>query len=164
MKPTKPRTLLIIGVVFAAIAWAVLRGVYTYLPPLSWTGVPALLIAGAIEAWAGRDLKARITGKAGFKPPPPLFVARLVALAKASSYAAAVVAGVALGFVVYLLRLLQAQTPRTDMITAGLTLGSALVLLAAALYLENCCRVPEDSDRDDETAPPPPPQSPFPSH
>jgi hypothetical protein len=162
MKPTRPWTLLIVGVIFAAITWAVLKGIYADLPPLSWTGVPALLIAAGIEAWAGRDLKARISGRDGYKPAPPLFVARLVVLAKASAYAAAVVAGVSIGFVIYLIRLLQATTPRTDMITAGVTFGASLVLLAGALYLENCCRIPEDSDRDDEPAPPP--QSPFPSH
>lgn len=163
MKPTRPRTLLIVAVICGVIAWAVLQGIYASLPPLSWTGVPALLIAAGIEAWAGRDVKARIAGREGYKPAPALFVARLVALAKASAYAAAVVAGVSLGFVIFLIRLLQATTPRTDMITAGVTFGSSLVLLAAALYLENCCRIPKDSDRDDEPAPPPP-QSPFPSH
>ena len=162
MRPTRPRTLLITGVVCAAIAWAALKGIYADLPPLSWTGVPALLIAAVIEAWAGRDVKARIAGGEGIKPAPPLFVARLVVLAKASAYAAAVVAGVSLGFVIFLLNLLEASTPRADMLTAGVTSGSALALLAAALYLENCCRIPEDSDRDDESAPPP--QSPFPSH
>ena len=163
MKPTRQRTLLIVGVVCAAITWAVLKGIYVDLPPLNWTGVPALLIAAVIEAWAGRDLKARIAGREGWKPAPALFVARLVVLAKASAYAAAVLAGVSFGFVIYLIRLLQAATPRTDMITAGVTFGSSLVLLAAALYLENCCRVPKDPDRDEEQAPPPP-QSPFPSH
>ena len=163
MKPTRQRTLLIVGVVCAAITWAVLKGIYADLPPLTWTGVPALLIAAVIEAWAGRDLKARIAGREGWKPAPALFVARLVVLAKASAYAAAVLAGVSFGFVIYLIRLLQAATPRTDMITAGVTFGSSLVLLAAALYLENCCRVPKDPDRDAEKAPPPP-QSPFPSH
>jgi hypothetical protein len=163
VKPTRPRTLLIVAVICGVIAWAVLQGIYASLPPLSWTGVPALLIAAGIEAWAGRDVKARIAGREGYKPAPALFVARLVALAKASAYAAAVVAGVSLGFVIFLIRLLQATTPRTDMITAGVTFGSSLVLLAAALYLENCCRIPKDSDRDDEPAPPPP-QSPFPSH
>lgn len=162
MKPTRARTLLIVVVACAVVVWAALKGIYAYLPPLSWTGVPALLIAAAIEGWAGRDVKARVSGREGYKPAPPLFVARLVVLAKASAYAAAVVAGVSLGFVIYLPRLLQATTPRTDMLTAGVTFGSSLVLLAAALYLENCCRIPKDSDHDDEPAPPP--QSPFPSH
>lgn len=161
MKPTRPRNLLIVGVIFAAIAWGVLKGIYADLPPLSWTGVPALLIAAIIEGWAGRDVRARIAGREGFKPAPALFVARLVVLAKATAYASAVLAGISLGFVIFLVSLLQAATPRTDMITAGVTFGSALVLLAAALYLENCCRVPKDFDRDDEPAPP---QSPFPSH
>jgi hypothetical protein len=49
------------------------------------------------------------------------------------------------------------------MLTAAVTFVSSLILLTAALYLENACRVPEDEDRDDEHAPPPP-QSPFPSH
>lgn len=164
MKPTSHRLLLATAVGCAAITWAVLTAVYSILPPLSWTGVPALLIAAALEAYAGHDLKARIAGSEGYKPAPPIFVARMVVLAKASAYAAAVVAGICLGFVIYLIRLLQAATPRTDMLTAGLAFGSALVLLAAALYLENCCRVPTDTDRDDEPAPPPPPQSPFPSH
>lgn len=163
MKPTRQRNLLITGVACAVIAWAVLQAVYSDLPPLSWTGVPALLIAAMIEGWAGRDLKARITGREGYKPAPPLFVARLVVLAKASAYAAAVLAGLSFGFVIYLISLLQAQTPRTDMITAGVTFVCALVLLAAALYLENCCRIPRDSG-DDDKVPPPPPQSPFPSH
>jgi len=164
MKPTRQRNLALIGIVCAVIAWAVLQVVYNDLPPLSWTGPPALLIAAMIEGWAGRDLKARITGADGYKPAPPLFVARMVVLAKASAYAASVVAGLAFGFVLYLLRLLQAQTPRTDMITAGVTFICALVLLAAALYLENSCRIPRNPGRDDDKVPPPPPQSPFPSH
>jgi hypothetical protein len=153
----------VVALVCAAITWAALHAIYNSLPPLSWTGVPALLIAAMAEAWAGRDLKARISGRGGYKPAPPMFVARMVVLAKATAYAAAVIAGVAIGFVIYLLRLLQAATPRTDMITAGVTFASSLVLLAAALYLENSCRVPRDDsdDRDDEPAPP---QSPFPSH
>lgn len=163
MKPTRPRTLLVIGVVCAVITWAVLHAVYDSLPALPWTWVPALLVLAAGLAWIGRDLKARIAGREGYKSAPPLFVARMVVLAKACALAASVLAGIFLGFIVYLLRLLQASTPRTDALTAGVAFGSSLVLLAAALYLENACRLPKDGDRrDDEPAPPP--QSPFPSH
>ncbi|HEV3382980.1 MAG TPA: DUF3180 domain-containing protein [Trebonia sp.] len=163
MKPVSTRLLLLAAVFFAVVTWAVLHAVYTDLPPLSWTGVPALLIAAALEAWAGRDLKARIAGRERYKPAPALFVARMVALAKATAYTGSVVAGISLGFVIYLFGLLQAATPRTDMITAGVTFGSSILLLLAALYLENSCRVPKDDGRgqDDE---PPPPQSPFPDH
>lgn len=164
MKPTSARLLLLTAVVCAAITWGVLHAIYADLPPLAWTGVPALLIAAAAEAWAGRDLKARIAGRDGYKPAPPLFAARMVVLAKATAYAAVVVGGIAIGFVIYLFGLLQAATPRTDMITAGVTFASSMVLLVAALYLENSCRIPKDDDRDRDDTPAPPPQSPFPSH
>ena len=93
VKPTRTRTLLLIVVLAAAVTWAVLDAVYASLPPLTWTGVPALLIAAGAEAWLGRDLRARIQGKRGARPAPPLFVARMVALAKASSQTAALLAG-----------------------------------------------------------------------
>ena len=161
MKPTRARTLLLIIVLTAAVTWALLTVVYSKLPPLTWTGVPALLLAAAAEAWIGRDLRARIAGRPGSKPAPPLFVARMVALAKASSLVAALLAGVSAGFIVYLPGLLGASTPRSDMITASVAFGSSLVLLAAALYLEYCCRVPKNPDRGRDDAPAPPPPSPF---
>jgi len=161
VKPTRARTLLLISGLTAAVTWALLTVVYSKLPPLTWTGVPALLLAAAAEAWIGRDLRARILGRPGSKPAPPLFVARMVALAKASSLVAALLAGVSAGFIVYLPRLLDASTPRSDMITASVAFGSSLILLAAALYLEYCCRVPKNPDRGRDDAPAPPPPSPF---
>ena len=161
MKPTRVRTLLLVGVVAAAVTWALLTVLYSRLPPLSWTGVPALLIAAGAEAWTGRDLRARIQGRPGTWPAPPLFVARIVALAKATSLAAALVAGMSAGFAIYLSGMLNAATPRNDLITAGVSLASSLVLLAAAMYLEYCCRVPRNPDRERDDAPAPPPPSPF---
>jgi hypothetical protein len=148
MKPTRTSTLVIVAVVCAVVAWLLLHSVYEKLPPLPWTGVPALLVAGLAEAWTGRDLKARIAGRRGLKPAAPLFVSRMVALAKASSLAGAAIAGLAAGFVVYLSGSLNAPVPRQDAVTAAITLASAVVLCCAALYLEYCCRVPNAPDRD----------------
>ena len=158
MKPTRISTLVIIAVVCAAAGWVLLRAVYAKLPPLPWTGVPALLIAAAAEAWTGRDLRARIAGGSGqgarrgsgqgarrdLKPPAPLFVSRMVALAKASAVAAAIIAGFAAGFDFYLAGSLTASVPREDALTAVFTFVAAVLLGCAALYLENSCRVPED--------------------
>jgi len=147
MKPTRISTLVIIAVVCAAAGWLLLRAVYAKLPPLPWTGVPALLIAAVAEAWTGRDLKARISGRRqGLKPVAPLFVTRMVALAKATSVAAAIIAGFAAGFDFYLAGSLNASTPREDALTAVITFVAAVLLACAALYLENSCRVPEDPD------------------
>jgi hypothetical protein len=150
----------LVAVLAAAVTWAVLTAVYTSLPPLSWTGVPALLVAAIAEAWTGRDIRARIQGRPGARPAPPLFVARMVALAKATSQAAALLAGVSAGFIVYLSGMTNAPTPRGDLVNASLSFGACLVLLAAALFLEYCCRVPKNPDRDEDSVPPPPP-SPF---
>lgn len=162
MKPTRISTLVIIAVVCAAAGWVLLRAVYAKLPPLPWTGVPALLIAAVAEAWTGRDLRMRIAGThrrgsgqgargsgqgaRNLKPPAPLFVSRMVALAKASAVAAAIIAGFAAGFDFYLAGSLTASVPREDALTAVITFVAAVLLGCAALYLENSCRVPEDPD------------------
>lgn len=159
MKPTRTRTLLLVVVVAAAVSWAVLTAIYNSLPPLTWTGVPALLIAAAVEAWAGRDLRNRILGRRGARPAPPLFVARVVALAKASSQVAALLAGVAAGFMLYLSGMATAPTPRADLVDASLSFAASLVLMAAALFLEYCCRVPGNPG--DDSVPPPPRPSPL---
>jgi hypothetical protein len=161
VKPTRARTLLLIIVLAAAVTWALLNAVYASLPPLTWTGVPALLIAAVAEAWFGYDLRVRIEGKRGARPAPPLFVARIVALAKASSQTAALLAGICAGFMIYLSGKTNASTPRTDLVDVSLSFGACLVLLAAALFLEYCCRIPKGSDGDDDNVPPPPSQSPF---
>jgi uncharacterized membrane protein YbhN (UPF0104 family) len=148
MKPTRSSTLAVVAVVFALLAWLLLKAVYSNLPPLPWTGVPALLLAAAAEAWIGRDLRARITGRRAGKPAEPLFVSRMVALAKASSLVAAAVVGVAAGFDIYLAGSLNAAVPKQDALTAVLTLVAAVILACAAMFLEFCCRVPDAPDRD----------------
>ena len=69
VKPTRVSTLVVVAVVCAVLGWLLLRGLYAKLPPLPWTGVPALLIAAVAEAWTGRDLKARIAARRGSGPP-----------------------------------------------------------------------------------------------
>jgi hypothetical protein len=155
MRPTRVSTLALVAVICALVSWLGLRLVYERLPPLPWTGVPALLVAAAVEAWTGWDLRARIAGRRGLKPAAPLFVSRMVALAKASSLAASAIAGLAAGFVIYLSGSLSATVPRQDAVTAALTFAAAVLLACAALFLEYCCRVPNAPDRDknDEPAP-----------
>jgi hypothetical protein len=162
VNPTRPRFLLIIALACGAVTWALLHLIYTRLPPLTWSFVPALLIAAGMEAWAGRNLRAQIMGERGQRAQP-LFVARMLVLAKASSQVAAIFGGVALGFMVYVSTMLDASTPRADMVTSGLTFAAALLLSVAALWLEYCCRVPKppdgSQDRDEADKP-----APFPHH
>jgi hypothetical protein len=163
MTPTRPRTLLAVLAVAAAVTWILLSPLYTHLPPLPWTDVPALIIAAVAEALAGRDIRNRVLGRRGAKPAPPIFVARMAVIAKASSQVAALLAGVACGFIFYLSGLVNDSIPRRDLVTASVGLVASLLLMAAALYLEWCCRVPRHPSRD-PTPDPAPNSSNFPSH
>jgi Protein of unknown function (DUF3180) len=156
MKPTKITTLVLASLICAAVVWLLLHLVYASLPPLPWTGVPALLLLAIAEAVSGRNVRARLRGAGGTRIPP-IAVARMAALAKASSLAAAIIAGLAAGFLAYVLASLDKPAYRTDAFAAGATLASAIALVLAALYLEQGCRVPTRKDEDSDTGQPQPP-------
>ncbi len=159
MTPTRARWLVTLGVASAAAVWLLLRSVYANLAPLPWTPVPTLLLLAIVEAWAGRGLRARLAGRdraarngnraARIRPLPPIAIARTAALAKASAHAAAVIAGLAAGFVIYLAGSLNKTIPRGDVFAAAGTFIGAMALVAGALYLERSCRVPKDPDEHD---------------
>jgi hypothetical protein len=150
VKPTRPRALVAITAVCAVAAWLAVRATFASLPTLPWTAVPALLLLAIGETGIGRNLRGRIAGRRGGKPIAPLAVAQVVALAKASSAAAAALGGLAAGFLLYVIGSLDKTVPRGDALAAGSTLASAAVLLAAALYLENCCRAPPGPEAQDD--------------
>jgi hypothetical protein len=144
MTPTRVRTLVIIAAVCAAVVWLLLQPVYSVLPPLPWTGVPALLLLAVAEAWTGRALRGRLRGHG--RPIPPIAVARMAALAKATSLAAALVGGFAAGFLLYVAGSLDKAAYRSDAYASAGTFGAAVLLVLAALYLEYGCRVPTSGD------------------
>jgi Protein of unknown function (DUF3180) len=153
MTPTRPRTLVAVAVVCAAAAWLAVRASYAGLPPLPWTAIPALLLLAFGEVLIGRNLVARRRGRRSSKPLEPMAVARLAALAKASSVAAAIFGGLAAGFVIYVAGSLDKAVPRHDAIAALVTLAAAGALVAAALYLEQSCRAPRPPGNDEGTPP-----------
>jgi Protein of unknown function (DUF3180) len=139
MTPTRARDLLAAGLVAALLANLVIRLSYGSLP-----GFP--LLAGAtLEALAGNALRARILRRPGARPVQPLVAARAVLLAKASSLAGAIMAGVWTGLLVYVLpRSAEVTAAASDAMSGGLGLVCALGLVAGALWLERCCRTPDD--------------------
>jgi uncharacterized protein DUF3180 len=150
VKPTRPGPLVLSVVVLALAIWGVLAVLYADLPRLPWTMVPTLLLLGLGEAVTAYHLWRRIRRRPGTKPVEPLVVARMAALAKASAYAGAALAGVFGGFVIYLSVQLDKNTPRDDFVVSTGTVVAALVLTGAALFLEYACRVPKSPD--DENA------------
>ena len=155
MTPTKARTLVLTALICAIGMWLLLRQVYSSLPPLPWSGVPALALLAIAETITGWNVRARLAGRG--TPIPPIAVARIAALAKASSLAAALIGGLAAGFLIYVAGSLDKPAYRSDALVSGATLGAAVLLIAAALYLEHGCRVPPG--RDDSAEPGQPPHS-----
>ncbi|HTA00175.1 MAG TPA: DUF3180 family protein [Streptosporangiaceae bacterium] len=147
MHMTRPGTLAGVFAIFAIIAWLAVRATYTDLPLLPITAVPALAALAVAEVVIGRNVHGRLTGRRkAAKPLAPIALARLVALAKASSAAATALGGLAGGYLIYVLRELDKSIPARDARVAGATLVAALALVAAALYLERCCRAPKPPD------------------
>ncbi len=153
MKPTRPWTLAGIAITCALAAWLIVRASFTSLPPLPWTSVPALLILALAEGVTGRNIRTRLRGGSGVKPIAPIAVARLAVLAKASSTAAAAIGGFAAGFLAYVSASLEKEVPRGDAYASGFTFAAAILLTAAALYLERGCRAPEPPDEDEDLPP-----------
>ena len=148
--PTRPRTLVAVAIICALVAWLAIRASFASAPQLPWTAAPALILLALVEAMTGRNFRAKIQGRRDDKPLAPIGVARAAALAKASSLGGAVFAGLAGGGLIYTLRYTNLPVARHDAVATGITLASALILIAAALYLEHCCRTPSGNGRDDD--------------
>jgi hypothetical protein len=141
---TRARDLIGAGVVAAVLVNLLLRlayGALPLLPPLA--GLPLLAFA-AVEVVLGRTLRARIQHRPGTTPVPALTAAKAVALAKASSLAGAITVGAWLGVLAHVLPL-RSQVPAaaSDTVTASIGAVCAGALVAAALWLEHCCRTPD---------------------
>lgn len=155
MQMTRPGTLAGIFAICAVAAWLAVRSTFTDLPLLPITAVPVLVALALAETAIARNVHNRLTGRKVTKPLAPIAVARLVALAKASSTGAAAVGGLAGGYLIFVLRELDKTMPARDARVAGATVAAALVLIGAALYLERSCRAPKPpDDSDDESEQP----------
>jgi uncharacterized membrane protein YedE/YeeE len=149
MKPTRARTLVLTALFCAIGTWLLLQLVYTSLPLLPWSGVPALALLAIAETICGRSVRARLHGRG--TPIPPIAVARLAAPAKASSLVGAFIGGLAVGFLIYVAGSVDKSSAyRSDAFASGATFVAAVLLVAAALYLEYGCRVPTSRDQDAE--------------
>lgn len=147
---TKPRQLVVPGLIAAALVYVGARVAYTSLPPLPTLAGASLLLIAVLDVVLALNLRARIQRQAGYEPVDAVTAARSVALAKASSLAGALMTGVWIGLLAYVLpQRTLFEAARSDVTTAIVGLVSAAALIAAGLWLEHCLRSP-DKDDDDE--------------
>jgi hypothetical protein len=147
MKPIGARELLPLFGIITVAAYATMPSLYPALPPLPLLGGVTLLVLAGAEVVLAQALRARIQRRPGARPVQPLVAARAVSLAQASALAGAVMAGIWLGTLGYLLpRRAELAAVAQDTPAAVVGLISAAALVAAALWLQHCCRAPPSDD------------------
>jgi hypothetical protein len=142
---TRARDLVLAGLVAAAVVYLLVRSFYGQMPPLpTFAGITLLVLAG-VEVWLGASLRSRIRNPR--RELQALTAARAVALAKASSILGSIMLGAWLGILAYVF------PKRAELVAAADDFPSTVVgvicsavLIAAALYLEWCCRTPRDQE------------------
>ncbi|MGV0744265.1 DUF3180 domain-containing protein [Mycolicibacterium sp. XJ870] len=157
MGPTRKRDLAGAAVVAAVLGYLLVVLLYRWFPPITvWTGLSLLAVAIAEAGWAfyvRAKIKDGQIGVGGGRLHP-LAVARSVVIAKASSWVGALVAGWWIGVLMYLLpkratmRVAGVDTP--GVVVAAV---SALALAIAGLWLQHCCKSPEEPPDNGEAAP-----------
>jgi len=121
---------------------------YRYFPPITvWTGLSLLGVAIVEAGWAFY-VRAKINdGEIGDARGwlHPLAVARSVMIAKASAWVGALVLGWWIAVLIYLLpRRSTLRVAGEDTLGAAVAGASALALVVAALWLQHCCKSPEE--------------------
>jgi hypothetical protein len=150
MTPTKPSLLTAIVLLVGVAAWVIVSQAYGSMPNLPVVGAVSLVVLAIGELLFGISVRRRLhnPNTPVQRRLEPMFVARLAVLAKASSHAAALVAGVYGGFFAYTLMHLGKPDINSDSRASGLSLLAALALMGTALFLEYSCRVPRSPDDD----------------
>jgi hypothetical protein len=141
-------------VVAGVLSWAGARlwnaaGTLPSVPlaaPIVLALIAAVLLATALSLRA--RLKAQRERRADAKGVDPLMAARAVVFGQASALVAALVAGMYGGTGVLLLELLELPARRNQAIYAGFSVLAGIAVVAAALFLEHVCKLPEDDDHD----------------
>ncbi|EYT80300.1 MULTISPECIES: DUF3180 domain-containing protein [unclassified Streptomyces] len=160
MKELRIRVLAGVFVVAGVLSWAGARlwnavGSLPSVPlaaPIVLALIAVVLVSTALSLRA--RLKAQRERRPGAKGVDPLMAARAVVFGQASALVAALVAGMYGGAGVFLLELLDIPTRRDQAIYAGASVLAGLAVIAAALFLERVCKLPEDDDQNPQGAEP----------
>jgi chromate transport protein ChrA len=152
VKELRIRVLIGVFVVAGVLSWAAARlwnsvGTLPSVPlaaPIVLALIAAVLLATALSLRS--RLRAQRERRTDAKGVDPLMAARAVVFGQASAIVAALVAGMYGGTGVFLLELLDIPSRRDQAFYAGFSVLAGLAVIAAALFLEHVCKLPEDDD------------------
>ncbi|MFI9827862.1 DUF3180 domain-containing protein [Streptomyces sp. NPDC051913] len=152
MRELRIRLLAGVFIVAGVLSWAGARlwasiGTLPSVPlaaPIVLALIAVVLLSTALSIRA--RLKAQRERRPEAKGVDPLMAARAVVFGQASALVAALVAGMYGGTGVYLLESLDIPARRDQAIYAGFSVLAGIAVIAAAIFLERVCKLPEDDD------------------
>ncbi|MFD1829202.1 MULTISPECIES: DUF3180 domain-containing protein [Streptomyces] len=153
MREVRIRTLVGLFALAVVLSWAGARlwnalGTLPAVPvaaPVVLAGIAAVLAATALSLRS--RLRAQRERRPGAKGVEPLMAARAVVFGQASALVAALVAGAYGGTGLYLFTTaLDVAARRDQAVYAGLSVLAGAAVVAAAVFLQRVCRIPEDDD------------------
>jgi hypothetical protein len=139
-------------VVAGVLSWAGTRlwnsvGTLPSVPlaaPIVLAAIAVVLLATALSIRA--RLKAQRERRPEAKGVDPLMAARAVVFGQASALVAALVSGMYGGTGAFLLESLDIPARRDQAVYAGFSVLAGFGVIAAAIFLEHVCKLPEDDD------------------
>jgi hypothetical protein len=153
LRPTRLPVLAAIGVLAAAIGWAgglLIDGGGRTLPRVPLSAPTVLVLFTAILLALAITTRSRLNALRDRRPDAQgidsLTVARYGVLARATSPVASAVAGLYAGYAIFLLGDLGAGGRQARLVMSAVSVVAALALVAAALFLERVCRLPNPTD------------------
>ncbi|GGX12081.1 DUF3180 domain-containing protein [Streptomyces lomondensis] len=154
MRELRIRVLAGVFVVAGVLSWAGARlwnsvGTLPSVPlaaPIVLALIAVVLLATALSLRA--RLKAQRERQPDAKGVDPMMAARAVVFGHASALVAALVSGMYGGTGVFLLESLDIPARRDQAIYAGFSVLAGIGVIAAALFLERVCKLPEDDEND----------------
>ncbi|MGW1539026.1 DUF3180 domain-containing protein [Streptomyces sp. NPDC002309] len=160
MRELRIRVLAGVCVVAGILSWAGARlwnsvGTLPSVPlaaPVVLALIAAVLLATALSLRA--RFRAQRERRPGAKGVDPLMAARAVVFGQASALVAALVAGMYGGAGVFLLEFLDIPARRDQAIYAGSSVVAGVAVIAAAIFLEKICKLPEDDEHNGAGAAP----------
>lgn len=145
MRPTRLWALVLLAAVAGAASYILTRAFYADVPSPPVFAPLWLLLLAIAEGYTAQLTRGRLAGRPGTKPIHPLVVARLAALAKATSPVGALATGAYAGFLAKV-AMTAGPAAHNDTRTGAAGVVCAVLLAAAALALERVCRVKTPPD------------------
>ncbi|MBM7168392.1 DUF3180 domain-containing protein [Streptomyces sp. G44] len=152
MKQLRVRTLAGLFVAAGVLSWSGARlwDSFGTLPRVPLAAPIVLAVIAVVLLSTALSLRSRLRAQRERRPRAkgvePLMAARAVVFGQASALVTALVAGMYGGVGVFLLEFLDIPPRRDQAVYAGLSVVTGIAVIAAALFLERVCKLPEDDD------------------